>query len=151
MKRILLVTVAVLVLASRTFAAERAALPLVRLPPELQRVLTDYEHAWIGHDAAALALLFAEDGFVLANGEQPVRGRDAIREAYAHSGGPLRLRALDYSTNGPTGYIIGAYSGNDEADAGKFVLALRKRKDGRWLIAADIDNSNRHARAPAQR
>ena len=40
----------------------------VALPPELARVLTDYEKAWQARDAAALAALFAEDGFVLPSG-----------------------------------------------------------------------------------
>jgi ketosteroid isomerase-like protein len=41
------------------------------------------------------------------------------------------------------GYIIGAYGWKkDGADAGKFVLALKKGPAGRWLIAADIDNQN---------
>jgi ketosteroid isomerase-like protein len=39
---------------------------------------------------------------------------------------------------------VGAYRYGDAAqDTGKFVLALRRGPDGRWLIAADIDNSIR--------
>jgi ketosteroid isomerase-like protein len=118
-------------------------LPSVDLPPALDRVLRDYEHAWQAKDAAALAALFTEDGFVLSNGKPPVRGRDAIRAAYAKSGGPLALRALAYSTDRNVGYIIGAYGATKESgDDGKFNLALRRVK-GRWLIAADMDNSNR--------
>ena len=47
----------------------------VALPPELARVLRDYERAWRAGDAAALAALFAEDGFVLQSNRPPVRGR----------------------------------------------------------------------------
>jgi hypothetical protein len=91
--------------------AEPAARPLpsVVLPPELDRVLRDYEKAWQARDADGLAALFAEDGFVLASSRPPVRGREAIRAAYAGAGGPLALRALAYSTQGPVGYIIGAF------------------------------------------
>lgn len=124
-------------------------LPSVMLPPELDRVLRDYERAWQAHDAAGLAALFAEDGFVLANSRPPVRGREAIRAAYAGAGGPLALRALAYATEGPVGYIIGAFGRvKDGEDSGKFVLALRRGEDGRWLIAADMDNSNRRPSAP---
>jgi ketosteroid isomerase-like protein len=113
-------------------------------------VLRDYEKAWQARDAAALAALFSEDGFVLSNGKPPVRGRAAIRMAYAESGGSLSLRALAYSVDGGTGYIIGVYAtSKDSADIGKFVLALRKDKDGRWLIAADMDNSNARPRPPS--
>ncbi len=124
-------------------------LPSVNLPPELARVLRDYESAWHPRDPAKLAELFIEDGFVLASGKPPVRGRAAIREAYAGAGGPLALRALAYETSGNTGYIIGAYaSAKDAPDIGKFILALRRVK-GRWLIAADIDNGSSRPR-PAQ-
>jgi ketosteroid isomerase-like protein len=123
-------------------------LPSVILPPELDRVLRDYEKAWQARDAAGLAALFAEDGFVLASSRRPVRGRPAIRAAYSGAGGPLALRALAYSTEGGVGYIIGAFGrvkGGEES--GKFVLALRRGDDGRWLIAADMDNSNRRPSA----
>ena len=120
------------------------ALPSVDLPPTLERVLRDYERAWAAGDAAGLATLFTEDGFVLSNGAEPIRGRDAIRRKYANAGGPLRLRALGYATADTVGYIVGAYRYGDAAqDTGKFVLALRRGPDGRWLIAADIDNSIR--------
>ena len=126
-----------------------AALPSVALPPELDRVLRDYERAWQAKDAAGLAALFAEDGFVLASNRPPVRGREAIRAAYAGAGGPLALRALAFSTEGPVGYIIGAFGRTkDGEDSGKFVLALRRGADGRWLIAADMDNSNRRPGTP---
>lgn len=122
--------------------------PSLALPPELDRVLRDYERAWQARDAAALAELFSEDGFVLGNGRPPLRGREAIRAGYKDGGGPLALRALAYATEGPVGWIVGAYSSRPgEGDTGKFVLALR-RVGERWLIAADIDNSNRRP-APA--
>jgi ketosteroid isomerase-like protein len=125
--------------------AASEALPSVVLPPGLERVLRDYERAWQAKDAAALAELFAEDGFVLASGRPPVRGRAAIRAAYAQSGGALALRALAFATEGSVGYIIGAYGHEPgSGDAGKFVLALTLVR-GRWLIAADIDNSIRKA------
>ncbi|HEV7766797.1 MAG TPA: DUF4440 domain-containing protein [Thermoanaerobaculia bacterium] len=131
-----------------------ARMPSVELPPELDRVLRDYEQAWQASDEAALAKLFTDDGFVLSNGKPVVRGTDAIRAGYADDGGgTLALRAFAFSVDGNVGYIIGGYATSTTApDMGKFVLALRKGKDGRWLIAADIDNSNQRPRpsAPAQ-
>ena len=119
-------------------------LPSVVLPRELDRVLRDYEKAWQAHDARALAELFAEDGFVMASGRTPVRGRTAIRAAYANAGGQLSLRALAFSTVGDAGYIIGAFGRQPGSpDTGKFVLALKRGDGGRWLIMADLDNSNR--------
>jgi ketosteroid isomerase-like protein len=140
----LLAAATVALTASPSAPVAAPALPSVSLPPELARVLRDYERAWQARDAAGLASLFAADGFVLASGRPPVRGRAAIQEAYRGAGGPLALRALDFSTEGRTGYVIGAFArARDAEDVGKFVLALRRGDDGRWLIAADMDNSNR--------
>jgi len=124
------------------------ALPSVTLPPEIDRVLRDYERGWRSRDAAALAALFAEDGFVLSNGRMPVRGRAAIAAAYANSGGELNLRPIAYATDGALGHVIGVYShGAGRPETGKFVLAL-KREANRWLIAADMDNANQRERRP---
>jgi len=126
-----------------------ALLPSIALPPELDRVLRDYERSWRSGDAAALAGLFAEDGFVLQGGRPPVRGRAAIGAAYAGQGGPLHLRALAYATADTVGYIIGAYGyGDDATDIGKFTLTLRRARGGRWLIFSDMDNPSVRPRRP---
>jgi len=125
-------------------AESPATLPTVPLPPELDRVLRDYEKAWGARDPQALAALFAEDGFVLPGGRPPVRGRVAIEQHYKGSGGPLVLRALAFATDGSLGWIIGGYTGTAGGqDDGKFTQTLRKRADGFWLINSDMDNSNR--------
>jgi ketosteroid isomerase-like protein len=128
-------------------AAEPAPVPTpqpsIHLPPELARVLTDYEAAWRTRDAAALARLFAENGFVMSNDRLPVRGRAAIQKQYTGSGGPLVLRAFAYAVEGKTGYILGGFARREgEADTGKFTLTLSKGADGRWLIFSDMDNGN---------
>lgn len=121
-----------------------AQLPSIDLPPALNRVLTDYEDAWQKRDPEALANLFAEDGFVLPNGAPPVRGRANIKEKYKNAGGDLSLRALAFATEGPVGYIIGAFSRKkSEPDIGKFTLTLKKDTSGKWLIMSDMDNGNR--------
>jgi ketosteroid isomerase-like protein len=125
-------------------AAAPAPLPTATLPPELDRVLRDYERAWRAGDAAGLAALFAEDGFILQGGRAPVRGRDAIRTAYTGQGGAgLRLRALAYAVADSVGYIIGAYGyGETAGDQGKFTLTLRRPRGGAWLIFSDMDNAS---------
>ncbi len=118
--------------------------PSVVLPPELDRVLRDYEAGWRSRDSDALAELFTPDGFILRPGHSPVRGREAIAESYRNSGGALVLRALEFSQADSVGYIIGGYGRNEgDPDDGKFILTLRKLSDGRWYISADMDNSNR--------
>ncbi len=133
------------VAALSSTAGAQAPLPSVALPPELDRVLRDYERGWRAGDEKALAELFTEDGFVPWSGGW-VRGRDGIRRNYQNSQGDLQLRAVAYAVADTVGYIVGAYGyGERGQDRGKFVLALRRAPKGRWLIAADIDQSNRTA------
>ncbi len=136
-----------------TEPAASAELPDVTLPTQLGRVLRDYERAWRAGDAAALAALFAEDGFVLQSNRPPIRGRPAIQAAYeGQGGGPLRLRALAFATEDSIGYIIGAYGyDNTPGDTGKFTLTLHRAPGGTWLIFSDMDNPNaspQHRSAP---
>ena len=119
-----------------------APLPSVTLPPELDRVLRDYERNWKASDGTALSELFTDDGFINRNGW--IRGRDAIRQAYARSGGDLRLRAIAFATGDTVGYIVGGYRyGEAATDGGKFILTLRRAPRGDWKIAADLDAANR--------
>src|SRR5215472_5227663 len=91
-------------------ASESPQIATTTLPPELTRVLTDYENAWRNRDASALANLFTEDGFVLSPGHPLVRGRAAIERFYSGPGGMLVLRAVSYATEGNIGYIIGVFT-----------------------------------------
>jgi ketosteroid isomerase-like protein len=137
-------------LADDTTAAPHSEAPSVTLPPELDRVLRDYERHWRAGDATALAELFAEDGWVFANGRPPAQGRAAIRAAYeGMDGGPLRLRALAWAVDGDVGWLLGGFGyGDAPGDGGKFTLTLRRTPGGPWLIASDMDNGNQPPRCP---
>lgn len=117
-------------------------LPPVTLPPALDRVLRDYEVAWKAGDGPGLAALFTTDGFALSSGSLPIRGRAAISGWPTRPGGDLQLRAFAWSTSDSVGYIVGGYRyPTTTGPGGKFLLALRRGTDGRWLIAADMDNA----------
>ena len=114
----------------QTIAAE---LPDVSLPPELDRVLRDYERAWADGNAAALASLFAEDGFVLQSNALPVRGRLAIQQIYEEQGGaPLRLRALAFSGGGTNAVIIGGYRYGEQSADERWLGETAQRD--KWII-----------------
>ena len=125
----------------------------ITLPPEVDRVLRDYERAWRSGDATAVAALFAEDGFLLQSGRMPIRGRAAIANAYkGQAGGPLRLRAFAYATSDTTGYILGAYGygeGDNVPDMGKYTVTLRRSRGGPWQLFSDMDNGNQARRQAA--
>jgi ketosteroid isomerase-like protein len=132
-----------LLLAASAAAQEPPSPPSVPLPEDLARVLTDYEAAWAAKDAAKLAALFAEDGFVLSSGVPPVRGRAAIEKHYTGQGGPLALRAFAFAREGSVGFILGAFAQQRGGpEIGKFTLTLKKDANGRWLIQSDMDNAN---------
>ena len=114
----------------------------ITLPPAFDRVLRGYEAAWRDGDGPRLAALFTEDGFAVQNGSPIRRGRAAIADGLTKPSGPLQLFAYAYSSSGDVGYIVGGYWYPTMVGAGgRFVLALRNGPDGRWLIAADLDNS----------
>ncbi len=137
--------------ASGQTTAGADTLPTVRLPAPLDRVLRDYEKHWRASDAGGLASLFTADGFVLSSGRPPVRGRQAIQERYTGQGGPLYLRAVAFATDDSVGYIVGTYGGTPtEMNEGKFILLLRRERGKQWMIAADMDNSNRPPRPRPQ-
>lgn len=123
-------------------AADPLGLPPVALPTELDRVLRDYEKAWRAGDGPALAQVFTEDGFALSNGSMPVRGREGIARTLSRPGGELQLRAFAWATADTVGYIVGGFQyPGSTGPGGKFLLALRKGTDGKWRIAADMDNA----------
>jgi ketosteroid isomerase-like protein len=144
MTRIRQIFAALIVATGPVDAQERSPLgpPVVSLPQELARVLRDYEAAWKAGDGPRLAALFTEDGMALQNSSLPHVGRVDIAASIKGPGGDLQLHAIGYATSDSVGYIIGGfrYPGS-RGPGGKFLLALRKGNDGRWLIAADMDNS----------
>ncbi|GAB3948989.1 hypothetical protein GCM10028805_24600 [Spirosoma harenae] len=121
------------------------SLASVTLPPEIDRVLRDYEREWQADNIEKLVALFTPDGFVMQPRRPAIRGQENLKDAYRGGAGqPLFLRALSFAQEGSVGYIIGAYRAKATGpDIGKFILALRKGPNGRWLIAADMDNSIR--------
>jgi ketosteroid isomerase-like protein len=129
-------------------SSDPLGLDSVTLPPALDRVLRDYEAAWEAGDGTRLAGLFTDDGMALNNGSLPRQGRSRIAQMLSQPGGDLQLRAFAWATSDSVGYIIGGYRyPATTGPGGKFLLALRRGADGRWLIAADMEN----AAAPPRR
>ena len=137
-----LLTLSIPLLSAGGQSTDPLGIDPVTLPPALDRVLRDYEAAWEAGDGARLASLFTEDGFALNNGSLPTQGRPRIAQMLSQPGGDLQLRAFAWGAADSVGYIIGGfrYPGTT-GPGGKFLLALRKGPDGRWLIAADMDNN----------
>lgn len=145
MQRAVVALIVILVAEVAPMAAQETdplGLPPVTLPQPLDRVLRDYEAAWKAGDGQRLAALFTEDGFNLSSGQLPIRGRQSIAGWHTKPGGNLELRAFAWAVSDSVGYIVGGYRyAGSTGRGGKYLLALRRGPDGRWLIAADMDNS----------
>ena len=114
----------------------------IALPPALNRVLRDYERAWRHGNGPGLAALFTDDGLAVQSGSPIRQGRAAIAQGITRPGGALQLTAYAFSMSDTVGYIVGGYRYPESTGpGGRFVLALRMGADGRWYIAADLDNS----------
>jgi len=115
-------------------------LPTITLPPELDRLLRDYERFQRAGDKAGLASLFTEDGlYPSPNGW--LRGRETIRTTDGIGTANLRLRATAYSIDGATGYVAGFFGNANNPsipDIARLLFALRREPDGSWRIAVRL-------------
>ena len=103
-------------------------------------------------DLDGLMTLYTEDTFIALHGQPSMRGKDAVREYFSTRIGKSETEfELDYElveVHGDIAYIISKYwlkatnkeNGYVYKDAGRSLLVYKK-VDGRWLIAADIDQS----------
>jgi ketosteroid isomerase-like protein len=99
----------------------------------------------------AFATWFADEGVSLANGQAPVRGRDAIAKQ-------ATWLARDYQLTwtptdavmgpaGDMGYTWGHYEGrshdkdgNTKVTSGRYLTIWRKEHDGNWKVVVDTSN-----------
>jgi uncharacterized protein (TIGR02246 family) len=98
-------------------------------------------------DAEALTSLYTEDAVLLPPDHAPVHGRDAIGEFWRQGTDPgLEVRTLRVEVDGSVGYLVGQYNlpstAEEPADSGKYVMCLRRQRDGSWKLSADIWNSS---------
>ena len=111
------------------------------------QVIDSYLDAYRRNDASAIAGLYANDAVLLPPGHPLVRGRDDIRAYWSRgmeSGFAMDTVRIEVAPG--SGYVVGRYyvppEGDDDAETGKFVIALRRDADGVWRITADIWNAD---------
>jgi ketosteroid isomerase-like protein len=99
----------------------------------------------------AFAKWFADDAVTIANGQPPVRGRDAIARAANWSPASYQLTWTPtdavMSPAGDMGYTWGHYEGrskdpdgNARVAAGRYFTVWRKGSDGSWKVVLDASN-----------
>lgn len=98
-------------------------------------------------DAEALTSLYTEDAVLLPPDHGPIQGREAIGEFWRRgTDSGLVVRTMRVEVEGSMGYLVGQYrlppTSEEPADSGKYVMCLRRQRDGSWKLSADIWNSS---------
>ena len=96
-------------------------------------------------DAEGLAALYADDAMLLPPDHEPIRGRQAIGEFWRQGTDEgLEVTTLTVEVDGDLGYLVGRYNlpptDEEPADSGKYVMCLKRQRDGSWKLTADIWN-----------
>ena len=112
-----------------------------------------WEKAYNAGDTAGVVALYAEDATLNAPGASVAHGRAAIQEYFSKdipatnaAGVTMDIgEPTDRAISGDIAWETGAWTSKDKSgatmDKGKYVTTYRKR-DGKWLMAADIWNSD---------
>lgn len=112
--------------------------------------------AFSRRDAAALGLLYAEDGQVLPPGAPALEGREAIvtmwQSVLALPIAGVQLQTVEVGAGEDSAWETGRYTmtGNDGkvSETGKYIVIWKHGEAG-WKIYRDIWNSNTPATSPA--
>lgn len=147
-------TVVVALFAGCAPAAKQESATEVR--SEIEASNKQFMDAFARRDAAAIGLLYAEDGQVLPPGAPPLDGREAIvtmwQSVLALPFASVTLQTNDVGVDEDTAWETGRYTmtGNDgkTAETGKYIVVWKHGEAG-WKIYRDIWNSNTPATSPA--
>lgn len=115
-----------------------------------------FMEAFSRRDAAALGLLYAEDGQVLPPGALPLEGRDAIvtmwQSVLALPIAAIELQTAEIGVGDEGAWEVGRYemtaTDGRTTESGKYVVIWRRGEAG-WKNYRHIWNSNAPAAAPA--
>jgi uncharacterized protein (TIGR02246 family) len=113
----------------------------------IDNVMARYARAYQNNDPDAMAELYTQEALLLPPGHELVAGRDSVRAFWSRGMEPgFRMITMAVEVAGGTGYVVGRYyvppEDQDEAETGKYIIALRRERDGAWRITADIWNAD---------
>lgn len=117
----------------------------------IQEVTDAYVKAALAGDADGLSALYTEDAVLMDNGAPAMKGRAAIGE-FMKSYPPVTSfdhEIDDIDGAGDVAYVRGHWTieitppeASPITMVGKYIEIRRRQPDGRWLIAADIFNTD---------
>src|SRR5689334_11799901 len=109
----------------------------------------EYRNAWLANDAGRVMATLTPDAIILPSGLAPIEGQDAIRRFWFPTTGPattvtaMELTIDEVNGSGDLAVVRGRgtltfkTAGSDASTSlrSTFLNILRRRPDGRWLIA----------------
>lgn len=90
-------------------------------PKKAKEMAEKYTQAWCSHDPDAVASFFAEDGFIVINGEEPSKGRTEIAamvQAFYEDFPDLVVRMDDFRTSGTHAVFLWTLDGTNTGSGG---------------------------------
>jgi uncharacterized protein (TIGR02246 family) len=119
----------------------------------IENVMQTYAKAYRDNDPDALAALYSEEGMLLPPGHELVKGRDSVRAFWSRGmEAGFEMATVSIEVSGQAGYVVGRYyvppDSQDAAETGKYIISLRRERDGVWRITADIWNADDDADDP---
>lgn len=119
---------------------------------KIRALTAEFARAAVARSDSATAAQYTEDAVFMPPNQPAVEGRTAI-QAWMKAFPPMsgfRLTVLEVDGYGDVAYERGRYAltfaaaGRTPAvsDHGKFLAIRRRQADGRWLMVADIFNSD---------
>ena len=120
---------------------------------------TNWEKAYNGGDAKAVAALYAEDAILQPPGASSAKGRAAILDYFTKDIAGTKAAGAVFNVNpktdvgvsGNTGWESGTYTATIKGavvEAGKF-LSVSQKKNGKWLYVRDTWNADAPPAPPA--
>jgi ketosteroid isomerase-like protein len=122
---------------------------------EMRASLDSFTAYVVMHRDSQAAAMYVENATLMPPNQMMVQGRAAIR-TFIKQQPPLShfiASVIEINGHGDLAYVRGTYQAVQESgatDHGKFLEIRRRETDGRWLITADIFNSDLPA-VPAAR
>ena len=120
---------------------------------EILTIIQAFVSAADAKDAAAIAVLYADQATLLPPGQPAIKGRQNIqgfcKGFLAAGASDLKLTPVDVRGAGPYVYEIGEFSammpqpnGGTAPGSGKYVVVYERQSDGKLKMLVDIFNSN---------
>lgn len=115
----------------------------------VKKTINQLSEALANQDVSAVAGCFSEDTFLKFPGQEPLKGRDAVKKAHEQLfsqgvTGKLKTLSLKVSDSGDLAYEVGKYqlsAGGNTIDQGNY-LTVYKPNGSKWEICDDVISSS---------